>query len=249
MASWAQKFTGGSSAPPPATAPLTVNTAGEGVRAAFIRKVYTLLTINFLITIGISCAFMYIDPVQKYVLDNFWILIASLAVTFATLLVLLCLRPKFPLDLICMYVFVLALSTFVGYIASRYEASGYGFSVLMAFISTAAVFFSITIFIAITKKDMSFLHGFLFAGLIVLLVVSLLSFLIPFNRNSGTSRWVYFAISVFGALLMTGYLLYDTSMVMTKYGPDQWLQAVVSLYLDVVNLFLYLLSIFSFVQN
>lgn len=48
---------------------------------------------------------------------------------------------------------------------------------------------------------------------------------------------------------MTGYLLFDTSMVITRYGPDQWIPAVISLYVDVTNLFLYMLNIFSFFEG
>jgi len=48
---------------------------------------------------------------------------------------------------------------------------------------------------------------------------------------------------------MTGYLLFDTSQVVNRYGPDQWLPAVISLYVDVTTLFLYLLNIFSFIDG
>ena len=48
---------------------------------------------------------------------------------------------------------------------------------------------------------------------------------------------------------MTGYLLFDTSMVMTRYGPDDWVIAVISLYIDVTQLFLFLLNIFSFAST
>lgn len=51
------------------------------------------------------------------------------------------------------------------------------------------------------------------------------------------------------ALIMTGYLLYDTSVIVNKFGPDQWLTAVVSLYVDVTSIFLYLLNIFSFIDG
>lgn len=47
---------------------------------------------------------------------------------------------------------------------------------------------------------------------------------------------------------MIGYLLYDTSMIVNRLGPDQWLIAVISLYVDVTNLFLFFLQLFSFAQ-
>lgn len=51
------------------------------------------------------------------------------------------------------------------------------------------------------------------------------------------------------ALIMIGYLFYDTSMVITRYGPDDWLHATLALYVDVTNLFLYFLQIFSFIAD
>lgn len=51
------------------------------------------------------------------------------------------------------------------------------------------------------------------------------------------------------ALLMTGYLLYDTSQVIRRYGPDNWLQAVTALYVDVINLFLFILTLSSWTSS
>ena len=147
-----------------------------------------------------------------------------------------------------MYVFVLGFSVMVGAIVATFYSRGSGVIVLQAFIATAAVFLSVTAMIAIFKIDFSFLGYFLGAGLIVLIVLSLINWLIDWPRTK-QGRGFSFAISVLGALLMTGYLLYDTSKVLLKYGPDQWLVAVISLYTDVTNLFLYLLTIFSFVGN
>ena len=49
--------------------------------------------------------------------------------------------------------------------------------------------------------------------------------------------------SVGGALLFSGYILYDTSVILHKLGPDDYIVAAINLYLDIVNLFLYLLQI------
>lgn len=234
--------------PPPANSPPTVNTASKNVRAGFLTKVYVLLTINFLITIGISLAFALVRPIRNWIEDNWWVTFVGLGVAFAALLVLACVRISFPTNLILMYVFVLGFSVMVGAIVATFYSRGSGVIVLQAFIATAAVFLSVTAMIAIFKIDFSFLGYFLGAGLIVLIVLSLINWLIDWPRTK-QGRGFSFAISVLGALLMTGYLLYDTSKVLLKYGPDQWLVAVISLYTDVTNLFLYLLTIFSFVGN
>lgn len=245
------RFTGGggasADAPMPATAGTTVKTAPVDVRLGFLRKVYILLTINFAITIGISCIFAFIDPVREYILRNSWTVWASIGVVLVSFIVISCFRPPFPFDVIAMYFFVLALSAMVGAIVARYYDAGAGIIVLKAFISTAAIFLTITAYIAVTKKDFNFLYGFLSAGLIALLIIALLTF--AFSWVGRVSRLWSFLISVFGALLMTGYILFDTSRIINHMGPDDWLPAVVSIYLDVTNLFLFLLSIFSFVSD
>ena len=49
--------------------------------------------------------------------------------------------------------------------------------------------------------------------------------------------------------VLQGFLLYDTSLVVNKLGPDDWVLAVIMLYTDVTQLFLYLLSLLSFVNQ
>lgn len=58
------------------------------------------------------------------------------------------------------------------------------------------------------------------------------------NTRPQTTDLVY---SGFGVLLFSGYILYDTSMIMKRLSPDEWVMAVVSLYLDAINVFLFVL--------
>eukprot|EP00737_Agarophyton_chilense_P001173 gb/GEZJ01001307.1/.p1 GENE.gb/GEZJ01001307.1/~~gb/GEZJ01001307.1/.p1 ORF type:complete len:205 (-),score=16.06 gb/GEZJ01001307.1/:911-1525(-) len=192
---------GGPSLAQPATTPITVNTASKDVRLGFIRKVYILLAINFAITIGVSCAFTFVDAISDYITINMWVLWAAFGASIASLLVLACVPLKYPLDFIFMYVFVLCFSAMIGVIVSRYYRRDAGVIVLQAFIATVAVFLTVTAFVFITKIDFSFLYYFLGAGLIVLVVLSLLTWLIPWPSGR-LSRGVVFAISVLGALLM-----------------------------------------------
>ena len=58
-----------------------------------------------------------------------------------------------------------------------------------------------------------------------------------------------FLHGAFGALLFSGYIIYDTYNIMNRMGPDDWVMACVELYLDVINLFLSILEIFSSSSN
>ena len=124
-----------------------------------------------------------------------------------------------------------------------YYQSGMGLVVLQALVLTAAVFVSLTTYVLVTKKDFSFLGGGLFAGLIILIVWSLLNSLFDF----GLGGRMFF--SLMGALLFVGYILYDTSLLIHHLGPDDYIIAAVTLYLDIVNLFLYLLEMLRMLQG
>jgi modulator of FtsH protease len=100
---------------------------------------------------------------------------------------------------------------------------------------TALIFLSLSAYALTTKKDFSFLGGFLFVGLIVIVVASLIGmfFSVP---------GMQLAISAAGVLIFSGYILFDTSRIING-GETNYVMATVSLYLDILNLFLSLLRI------
>ena len=102
---------------------------------------------------------------------------------------------------------------------------------------TAAVFLGLSGYVLISKKDFSFMGSLLFAGLLVLVCGSIaaLFFNIP---------GFVLALSVMGVLIFSGYILYDTSQIIHG-GETNYIMATVSLYLDVINMFLHLLRLLS----
>ena len=55
--------------------------------------------------------------------------------------------------------------------------------------------------------------------------------------------------SLVGALLFVGYILYDTSVIVHHLGPDDYVVAAVTLYLDIINLFLDFLKILRYLND
>jgi len=92
-------------------------------------------------------------------------------------------------------------------------------------------------------QDFSWLGGGLFAALFVLLFWSLLNSIMGFGMGG---RMIF---SLVGALIFIGYILYDTSNLIHVHGPDDYIIATVSLYLDIINLFLYLLQLLQSLQG
>lgn len=109
--------------------------------------------------------------------------------------------------------------------------------VLEAFTVTTVSFGAIAVYTMVSKRDFTFLGGFLFLGLIALLAVGLFSIFIPF---SSMTMMVY---SGMGILIFIGYTLFDFSRLTVHGFTDQDIpMIVVSIYLDFINLFLYILQ-------
>ncbi len=109
-----------------------------------------------------------------------------------------------------------------------------------AFIVTAAAF-AVTAFVGSRKSlDFGWLGHLVFAALIVLLGLGIISFFIPFS-SSLSFVYTYLGIAVF-----VGYLLFDVNRL-TRYGvsAEQVPMVVLQLYLDFVNLFLFILRLFG----
>jgi modulator of FtsH protease len=105
---------------------------------------------------------------------------------------------------------------------------------------TAVTFFGLTAYVMNTRKDFSFMGGFLAAGSIVLLVAMLAMFILPmFGVNISGMQLAFSAAVVF---LMAGFLLYDTSNIING-NYNNYIMATVGLYLNVYNLFVHLLSL------
>lgn len=106
-----------------------------------------------------------------------------------------------------------------------------------ALFGTAAVFLSLSAYVITTKKDFSFLGGFLFTGLIVALLamIGLIFFQVPA---------LSLALSAMLAMLAAGYILFDTSRIVNG-GETNYVMATVSLYVDIYLLFTNLLALFG----
>jgi modulator of FtsH protease len=109
--------------------------------------------------------------------------------------------------------------------------------VLQALGGTALVFFSLSAYALTTRKDFSYLSGFLMTGLIAVLVAMLVNLFLGIPAVSLT-------ISVIVVMIMSGFILFDTSRIIHG-GERNYIRATVSLYLNILNLFLHLLRLIA----
>lgn len=220
----------------------TMAFSDSSIRSGFIRKVYAILLGQLVITIAFISFFLYCEPVQEYAKNHVGLFYGALAVTLVTMIAMACcenVRRQFPTNMIFLIIFTVCEGYLLGAVSSVYEKD----EVLMAVGITAVVVLAITIFAFQTKYDFTMMGGFLFVALIILFCFG---FLMIFFHNRVLSV-VYASL---GALLFAMYLVYDTQIMMGggkmySISPEEYIFAALNLYLDIVNLFLYILQIIS----
>ena len=109
--------------------------------------------------------------------------------------------------------------------------------VMQALGGTALVFFGLSAYALTTRKDFSYMGGFLMVGLIVAIVASIANIFLSIPALSLT-------ISAAIIMIMSGLILFDTSRIING-GETNYIRATVSLYLNIYNLFIYLLHLLT----
>lgn len=212
----------------------------KAVRLGFIRKVYSILCAQLALTMALI-GFFFIPSVQLFAAKNSWVLILALVLSLVMMFSLVCvpsLRRKSPHNFIFLGVFTLCEGYLVGAICSTYDVV----EVLIAVGVTAGVVLALTVFAMQTKIDFTAWGG---ALLCVLVVFVLVGFVAAFFPQTRTVRLVYAGV---GAIIFSLYIVFDTQMMIGgnhKYSldPEEYVFAALNLYLDIINLFLYLLQI------
>jgi modulator of FtsH protease len=100
---------------------------------------------------------------------------------------------------------------------------------------TGVIFLGLSGYALTSKRDFSFMGGFLFAGMMVVLIAALANIFLAMPALS-------LAVSAGIILLMSGFILFDTSRIISG-GETNYIMATYGLYLTIFNIFIHLLSI------
>jgi hypothetical protein len=205
------------------------------VRRGFIRKVYGILGIQLLLTSLICATALTYTPIATFVLDNN-VFAVSLVSSFAIICCFSCVAQKHPWNLLFLLLFTVCESFIIARLAVIYQIHGDQNLVLMSASITCLIFLVLTFIACVSKKDFSFLENILCIGLISFLGFTILQIFVE-------SILLHMFIAWGGVLLFSGYILYDTSQILNRLGPDDAIHASLMLYLDVLNIFVLLLQI------
>ena len=218
----------------------SVNTIGNQAQASplatnrVLRNTYSLLSMTLMfsaLTAGASMALNLPHP--------------GLLLTLGGYFGLLFLTSKFR-DTGLGIAFVFALTGFMGYtlgpILNAYMGMANGAQIVTtAMAGTGAIFLALSGYALTSRKDFSFMGGFLLTGILVAFLAGLGAM---FFEMPGLSL----AVSAMFVLLMSGLILYETSNIIHG-GETNYIMATVTLYVSIFNLFTSLLHLLGFMSG
>jgi modulator of FtsH protease len=212
-------------------APISVAVASD-----IVRKTYTLLAGTLVVTavaamFGMGMAFPYQHP--------FILMILAFAALFA---VFLTGARQSPIALPMVFVFTGLMGLSLGPVLTVTLALANGPQIVAeAAGGTAIVFGGLSLYAWVSKRDFSFLRGFLLTGLIIAILAGIANF---FLRMPALQLTVATAVLV----IFSGYTLFDTSRLV-RGGESNYIFITVALYLDVLNIFMALLQLLGVLQG
>jgi FtsH-binding integral membrane protein len=208
-------------------------------RNAFIAKVYAILSIQLAATVSICFGMMQFGGYQLAMwsyTDGYWTRTVSMLGSFGIIIALMCYKNRHPLNLILLGSFTVCMSYVIGLMCTAYAAAGLGVLVVEAFAITSVLFVGLTVFTMYSKIDFSFL-GLMLPALLLILIVWGLFAMVFFE--SFVFRQVYAAL---GCVIFVLYILFDTHQIITYLAYDDYVLGAVNLYLDFINLFIFVLQ-------
>ncbi len=206
--------------------------AGTDAKMRFIAKVYNILGLGILGSIVAGfLAYTFVKTPSMgmlYGLSGAWFLIVLISGFI---------KPKSSTLAGTLFaLFAVVAGTMFGIIANVLVQVGLGMIFAQAAVMTAVVFGGLTAYVHITKKDFSYLAGFLVIFSLILFVFGIFTI---FVRSSMMSL-VY---SAGGVALFSFYILFDTSRIIHRAHPDEAVYGAFMLFIDIAYLFWFILSI------
>ncbi|KAK8184986.1 transmembrane BAX inhibitor motif-containing protein [Phyllosticta capitalensis] len=209
------------------------------IRMAFVRKVYAILTVQLLFTAALSSVSFFNATYRNWIQTNQWAMWVSLFGAIGFMLATYWKRKSYPTNLLFLGGFTALEAYSISVITSFYESK----IVLEAVIFTLAIFVALTLFACQSKYDFTAWQPYLFGALWILIMFGFMSAFFPYNDK------VELVYGIICALIFSGYVLVDTSLIMRHYHVEEEIAAAISLYLDIINLFLAILRILNSQNN
>tara|TARA_Y100000389_G_scaffold186751_1_gene207447 strand:+ start:473 stop:1183 length:711 start_codon:yes stop_codon:yes gene_type:complete len=212
-------------------------------RQLFIMKVYRTIWLELLYTISFISLAMVIKPINDFMTGNYGF--GILFLVFNLLIIQSCsliccmdkLRKK-PYNYLYVSVYTILMSYFLFFLCYTVPPQ----SLLLAGTSTLFMFSGLSIYAWQTNIDYSTKGNYLLISLLLL-------FLLGFFNLFFQLTFIQILYPLLGVGVFSFYIIYDTQLILgrktIKYKPDDYMIASVNIYLDIINMFIFILEMIN----
>jgi FtsH-binding integral membrane protein len=209
----------------------------DRLRMGFVRKVYGILAVQLLITAGFT-TLTFDKTFRDFFFYNIGLFYACMFTTIVIMFSLLCFRgvaKTVPINYILLILFTVCES----YMVATISAFNPPEIVITAALMTATIVIALTIYAFTTKTDFTLLGGFIFMFTAIMLFWGIFIMIFGF--------FLYTLYCVLGVILFGIYLIFDTQLILGKFGLeysiDDYILAALNIYIDIIQMFLYILQL------
>jgi modulator of FtsH protease len=201
-----------------------------------IRNTYILLSMTLLFSAFTAAISVFLRmPPMTYLI--------SVAIAFALIWFVLPRTANSGAGLGTVFAITGLLGFSLGPILNQYLALSGGPSIIATALGgTGVIFLALSGYALTTRKDFSFMGGFLFVGLLVVIAAALANIFLAIPALS-------LALSAAIILIMSGFILYDTSRMVHSNGGENYVVMTVSIYLSIFNIFISLLNLLGIARD
>ena len=203
-------------------------------RATLVRRTYGLVFLGVLVTM-LGSAFAFTQESVMIAAARHPIL--TFFVALAPLFMAQRYAREYPKNVILTLIFTLIMGISIAPVLAITEARAPG-AVVSAGVLTLVAFGGLSLYALVSRRDFSAWGSFFMIGLLVLIVASLINM---FVQSAAAGVW----ISMVTVLIFSGLLVFDTWRIVRsgQFGQDDYVIAAVQIYLDLLNMFMAILSL------
>lgn len=214
-------------------------------RKGFIRKVYSLLSIQLSFTFIFIGIIVGVPVLREGIKETLGLFYASLIITIVLIVAIMCFKKvarKYPINYIALFTFTIFESYILAFVSSYYNP----YIVLSAVILTFVVTISLTIYAFKTKSDFTVCGGVLVSVSTSLIMFGiLLIFFHPF--------YIHMIFCEIAIVIYSVFIVYDTQLIAggryNEISFDDYVIGALMLYVDIVGLFIYIMSLLGSKSN
>mmetsp|Transcript_32183 Transcript_32183/g.85021 ORF Transcript_32183/g.85021 Transcript_32183/m.85021 type:complete len:252 (+) Transcript_32183:65-820(+) len=242
------KFDGSQEALPPGRSARDLTSAPAEVRRGFVRKVYSLLLCQLLLTTLVAAQIYTAGQSREWLQSHEWLLWVSVGATTATICFMVCCKDvcrRYPSNYVFLFLFTAFEAVMIGFISAMFTWE----SVLLSAGMTVGVFLCLTLYAFYARTDFTGSAPYLLCAMACLCVfgcgIGILQLVFGVQL-----RMAVMAYDFLGVLLFSFFIIFDTQLMLgewgghgTSFSVDEYVFASLNLYMDIVNMFVHLLSL------